>query len=164
MHDEHERQLHFQLLPEHCSPGVDYSAFYFPPIDPQYGSPVEVAGDIWGATSTRPEVMAVMQYYTSAVHLKVWMSKGGAFAPQKDADPSWYGNPVDQQIGLALKNATTFRFDASDLMPGSVGSGSFWKEMTSWASGSDRYSPTRSSWPTSTTDSLLANTIIFLVQ
>ena len=68
---------------------------------------------------------------------RVGCQNGGAFAPQKDADPSWYGNPVDQQIGLALKNATTFRFDASDLMPGSVGAGSFWKEMTSWASGSE---------------------------
>jgi alpha-glucoside transport system substrate-binding protein len=125
------------FFPATAVPGVDYGAFYFPPIDPTYGSPVEGGGDIWGATSNRPEVMAVMQYYTSAVHLKGWMKTGGAFAPQKDADPTWYGNPVDQQIGLALKNATTFRFDASDLMPGSVGAGSFWKEMTSWASGSE---------------------------
>jgi alpha-glucoside transport system substrate-binding protein len=27
------------------------------------------------------------------------------------------------------------RFDGSDLMPGAVGSGSFWKEMTNWVSG-----------------------------
>jgi alpha-glucoside transport system substrate-binding protein len=125
------------FFPATAKPGVDYGAFYFPPIDPKYGSPVEGGGDIWGATANRPEVMAVMQYFTSATHLKVWMQQGGAFAPQKDADPTWYGSPVDQQIGLALKNATTFRFDASDLMPGSVGAGSFWKEMTSWASGSE---------------------------
>jgi len=125
------------FFPATAKPGVDFGAFYFPPIDPKYGSPIEGGGDIWGATNNRPEVMAVMQYYTSAQHLKVWMQQGGAFAPQKDADPTWYGNPVDQSIGTALKNATTFRFDASDLMPGSVGAGSFWKEMTSWASGSE---------------------------
>ena len=125
------------FFPADAKPGVDYGAFYFPPIDPQYGSPVEVGGDIWGATSDRPEVMAVMQAFASAQHLKIWMEQGGAFAPQKDADPSWYGNPVDQAIGTALKNATTFRFDASDLMPQAVGQGSFWKEMTSWESGAE---------------------------
>jgi alpha-glucoside transport system substrate-binding protein len=29
------------------------------------------------------------------------------------------------------------RFDASDLMPGAVGAGSFWKEMTSFVSGTE---------------------------
>ncbi len=31
--------------------------------------------------------------------------------------------------------ATVVRFDGSDSMPGAVGTGSFWKEMTSWVSG-----------------------------
>jgi alpha-glucoside transport system substrate-binding protein len=31
--------------------------------------------------------------------------------------------------------ATSFVFDASDEMPGAVGSGSFWREMTSWIGG-----------------------------
>jgi alpha-glucoside transport system substrate-binding protein len=30
---------------------------------------------------------------------------------------------------------TTLRFDASDLMPATVGSGSFWKGMVSWIDG-----------------------------
>ena len=30
---------------------------------------------------------------------------------------------------------TTFRFDASDLMPSTVGSGSFWKGMVDWVDG-----------------------------
>ena len=28
-----------------------------------------------------------------------------------------------------------FRFDGSDLMPGAVGSGTFWKGMTDWITG-----------------------------
>jgi alpha-glucoside transport system substrate-binding protein len=28
-----------------------------------------------------------------------------------------------------------FRFDGSDLMPGAVGAGSFWKESTAWITG-----------------------------
>ena len=36
-----------------------------------------------------------------------------------------------------LADATAVRFDGSDLMPGEVGAGSFWKEMTAWISGSE---------------------------
>jgi len=125
------------FFPEGLKAGVDYGAFYFPPIDTKYGSPAEVAGDIWGASNDRPEVMAVMEYFTKGEHLKSWMEAGGAIAPQKDADPSWYGSPVEQVIGKAIVNANTLRFDASDLMPGAVGAGSFWKEMTSFVAGSE---------------------------
>ncbi len=81
------------FFPQGLKAGEDYGAFYFPPIDPTYGSPAEVAGDIWGATNDRPEVMAVMEYFTKGEHLKGWMEAGGAMAPQKDADLSWYGSP-----------------------------------------------------------------------
>ena len=125
------------FFPKDLVAGVDFGAFYFPPIDPKYGSPVEVGGDIWGATNSRPEVMAVMQYFTKGEHLKVWMQQGGAIAPQKDADLAWYGSDIERVIGKAIVEAPTVRFDASDLMPGAVGAGSFWKEMTSWVSGSE---------------------------
>ena len=36
-----------------------------------------------------------------------------------------------------MSNATTFRFDASDLMPGAIGAGAFWSEMTNFANGQD---------------------------
>ena len=103
------------FFPAGLKSGVDYSAFYFPPIDPQYGSPMEVAGDIWGATNNRPEVMAVMQYFTMGIHLKTWMEQGGAIAPQKDADVNWYGDPVDKVVGAAVLNAGTLRFDGSEF-------------------------------------------------
>ena len=125
------------FFPKGTVAGVDYGAFYFPPIDPKYGSPVEVGGDIWGATTDRPEVMAVMEYFTKGIHLKSWMQAGGAIAPQKDVDLSWYGSPIEAVVGKAIISATTVRFDGSDSMPGAVGSGSFWKEMTSFVAGSE---------------------------
>ena len=60
---------------------------------------------------------------------------GGAIAPQKDANLDWYGNAVDRGVAEVLAGATSVRFDGSDLMPGEVGSGSFWKQMTAWVSG-----------------------------
>ena len=38
--------------------------------------------------------------------------------------------------GEILTNATTFRFDGSDVMPGGVGVGSFWTGMVDFSSGS----------------------------
>jgi alpha-glucoside transport system substrate-binding protein len=34
-------------------------------------------------------------------------------------------------------NATTFRFDGSDLMPGGVGAGTFWTGMVDYTGGKD---------------------------
>jgi alpha-glucoside transport system substrate-binding protein len=39
-------------------------------------------------------------------------------------------------MGEILLNATTFRFDGSDLMPGGVGAG-FWTGMVDYAGGKD---------------------------
>ena len=36
---------------------------------------------------------------------------------------------------VTLLNATTFRFDASDLMPAAVGTGSFWTGMIDYVAG-----------------------------
>jgi len=123
------------FFPKDAKAGVDYDFFYMPPIDPKYGSPVEVGGDIWAMFNDRPEVRAVMAYLTRGEHLKGWMATGGAIAPQKDAKLEWYGNAMDRGIAEILKNATSVRFDGSDLMPGEVGAGAFWREMTAWVAG-----------------------------
>jgi alpha-glucoside transport system substrate-binding protein len=125
------------FFPEGLKAGTDYGVFYYPAIDSAYGNPVEVGGDIWAATTDRPEVMAVMQAFGSAEHLKGWLGSGGAIAPQKDVDLSWYGSDIDREVGKAIIEAETVRFDASDLMPGAVGAGSFWKEMTSFVAGNE---------------------------
>ncbi|MEL7414907.1 MAG: alpha-glucoside ABC transporter substrate-binding protein, partial [Pseudomonadota bacterium] len=36
-----------------------------------------------------------------------------------------------------LLQATTFRFDGSDLMPGAIGAGAFWTGMVDYAGGAD---------------------------
>ena len=85
----------------------------------------------------RPETRAVMQWFTRGDHLKTWLASGGTIAPHKDAQLDWYGNDIDRGVAEILAGATSVRFDGSDLMPGEVGAGSFWKEMTDWVSGSE---------------------------
>ena len=133
-------------------PGVDYDFFYLPGIDPAYGKPALVGGDIWSAFSDRPEVRAVMAWFTRGEHLKTWLASGGTISPHKDAELDWYGNEIDKGVAEILAGATSVRFDGSDLMPGEVGAGSFWKEMTAWVSGSEDLGTALenidASWPT----------------
>jgi alpha-glucoside transport system substrate-binding protein len=125
------------FFPNDAKAGVDYDFFYFPPIDPVYGKPMLTSGDIWAATVDRPEVLAVMEYLTKGEHLKEWMKQGGAIAPQKDADLSWYGDEIDRGVAQIFQDATAVRFAGSDLMPSAVGAGSFWKEMTNYVAGAE---------------------------
>jgi alpha-glucoside transport system substrate-binding protein len=46
-----------------------------------------------------------------------------------------YGDPLDRKIAGLAAAANTLRFDASDLMPGAVGSGAEWKGFTDYFSG-----------------------------
>jgi alpha-glucoside transport system substrate-binding protein len=124
------------FFPKEMVAGKDYDFFYLPPIDPALGKPFEVAGDIYAIFSDRPEVRAVIQYFTLGESLKTWIQANGAISPHNDASLDWYQDPVLKKIAQIMGEATTLRFDASDLMPGAVGAGSFWKSMTSWVSGS----------------------------
>jgi alpha-glucoside transport system substrate-binding protein len=123
------------FFPETAKAGEDYDFFYLPPIDEKYGKPFLVAGDIYAIFNDRPEVRAVLDFFTRGESLKTWLATGGALSPHNDAQLDWYGSPVEKGIAKLVSEATAVRFDGSDLMPGAVGSGTFWKGMTDWVSG-----------------------------
>lgn len=122
-------------FPTTAKPGVDYDWFYLPPIDPAYGNPVLVAGDLYAMFNDRPEVRAVLEYFTTGDSIKTWVQSGGVVAPMNDAKLEWYTNDIERRMAELTQKATTLRFDGSDLMPGSVGAGTFWKGMTDYVSG-----------------------------
>lgn len=76
----------------------------------------------------------VMAFLTGAEY-KGWSESAGFLSPRKDFPLDSYKSKLTQQIAELGKNATVFRFDGSDQMPGVVGSGSFWKQMVAWVSG-----------------------------
>lgn len=114
---------------------ADYDFFYLPPIDPAYGKPYLVSGDVLTQLNDRPEVRAVVDFFSRGEALKGWLAAGGTLAPHNDVKPEWYTNATERKISQFISEATSVRFDGSDLMPGAVGSGSFWKGMTDWVSG-----------------------------
>jgi len=123
------------FFPEGAVADVDYGFFYLPGIDEAYGKPFLVAGDIMAMFNDRPEVRALMEYFTVPQSAKGWLDTGGALAAHQTATPDMYGVALERGIAELVNQATSFRFDGSDLMPGVVGAGSFWKGMTDWVSG-----------------------------
>ena len=116
--------------------GVDYDFFTLPPIDAEYGTPVLVAGDLMVMFNDRPEVKALIEYFTTGKGVEAWVRAGGAISMHNDSSLDWYTNEIDRRVAESILAASTVRFDASDLMPGEVGAGSFWKAMTDFVSGS----------------------------
>ncbi|GAB4481043.1 MAG: ABC transporter substrate-binding protein [Anaerolineae bacterium] len=123
------------FFPEDAVAGVDYDFFYLPPIDEQYGKPYLIAGDIYAMFNDRPEVRAVMDFFSRGESLRAWLATGGALSPHNDASLDWYGDEVERKIAQLVAEADSVRFDGSDLMPGEVGAGQFWTSMTDWVSG-----------------------------
>ncbi len=125
------------FFPDGVVVGEDVDFFYLPPIDEEQGSPVLTAGDVMGAMTDRPEVRAVMRYLTTGESTRAWLESGGFVSPHEDTPLDWYPTTVDRRYAEILFDADTVRFDASDMMPGSVGTGSFWTGMVNYVSGDD---------------------------
>ncbi|QAA75947.1 MAG: Alpha-glucosides-binding periplasmic protein AglE precursor [Candidatus Bipolaricaulis sibiricus] len=113
----------------------DVGFFVFPPIDPQWGTPLLGAGDLISAFRDTPEVRAFLQYLASPDAQAIWCGALGKLATNVNVDPGIYPDRLTAQAAEILKGAEIFRFDASDLMPAAVGSGAFWKGVLDYVSG-----------------------------
>ena len=65
------------------------------------------------------------------------MALGGFLTPHRGVDASKFSDAPTAKMNEILLGATTFRFDASDLMPGAVGQGTFWSGMVDYTGGAD---------------------------
>jgi alpha-glucoside transport system substrate-binding protein len=96
--------------------------------------PVLGGGDLIGAFTNDTDTKAVLEYLTSP-NYKGWVEEGGYISPHKTYDVSQYRDKLTADVAQLAYQSTVFRFDGSDVMPGAVGAGSFWKGMVSWISG-----------------------------
>jgi alpha-glucoside transport system substrate-binding protein len=123
------------FFPEGSALGENFGVFYLPGIDDAYGKPFLVAGDEMVMFNDRPEVRALMEYFTVPESASGWLTDGGALIAHATATPDMYGQELEKTLAEMVVNATSFRFDGSDLMPGEVGAGSFWTGMVDYVSG-----------------------------
>jgi alpha-glucoside transport system substrate-binding protein len=130
----------------------DLYAFYEPTRNDKFGKPIEGGGEFVSAFTNRPEVEATQLYLASGewATSRAKIHNGWVSANNK-VDKSAFTDPIDQlSVQLLTDPKSTFRFDASDAMPASVGAGSFWTQMTKWILGqSDKATldAIEASWP-----------------
>jgi alpha-glucoside transport system substrate-binding protein len=142
------------FFPEDTKAGVDYDWFPLPPID-QEGT--LMAGELSVVFRNAPEVKDFLEKFGGQ---EVQCAQGGLQAtsrisPNIDVGPDCYANEILADSAAILTEALeqgTGRFDASDLMPAEVGSGSFWSGMVEYVqSGPDALQPVlddiEASWP-----------------
>jgi len=126
------------FFPEGTVVGEDADFFYFPAYaDKDLGKPVLGAGTVWAVTNDSPGAQALIDFLQTPIAHEIWMAQGGFLTPYAGANTAMYSNDTNRALGEVLLGATTFRFDASDLMPGAVGAGSFWTGMVDYAGGKD---------------------------
>lgn len=124
------------FFPEGTEVGLDADFFYFPSYsEKSLGNPVLGAGTVWSITADSKGARALMEFLKSPIAHEVWMAQQGFLTPHKGVNTELYASPTLKKMGEILLNADTFRFDASDLMPGGVGAGSFWTGMVDYAGG-----------------------------
>lgn len=134
------RQASFipSFFPEGTVIGTDADFFYFPAYaGKDLGAPVLGAGTLFGLTKESPAARAFLDFLKSPIAHEVWMAQTGFLTPHKGVNTEAYGDPTLKKMGDILLNATTFRFDGSDLMPGAIGAGAFWTGMVDYAGGKD---------------------------
>lgn len=127
--------------------------FGFPPAEAGGDNPVLGGGDLAAILKPSDAASKVLQYMSSK-DFGAEAAKAGTFiSPRTDFDTSNYPSELTKSIAQVAYDTTAFAFDGSDQMPGAVGSGTFWTEMTSWIAGTEDLDTALAnidaSWPTS---------------
>lgn len=130
----------------------DVNAFYFPVVNEGDPQVMLGGGEVIAAFTDRPEVVAVAAYLTSTEYANNRLAAGNWLSPNTGVDTTLLADPLERLFADTLLASEIFRFDGSDMMPGEVGAGTFWTEMTSWIgsgkSTADVLDAIEASWPT----------------
>ncbi|MBN9155027.1 MAG: extracellular solute-binding protein [Microbacterium sp.] len=117
------------------APDGDVYAFLLPGITEGTVS-AEAGGEFVTSFSKDAAVQKVQEYMSTPDFANARVKLGGVISANNGADPSLASSQFLTDAMKTLQNkSTVVRFDASDLMPASVGSGSFWKGMVNWIDG-----------------------------
>ena len=126
------------FFPEGTEVGADADFFYFPAYaGKDLGKPVLGGGTLFAITNDSPGAHALIAFLQTPIAHELFMAQegGGFLTPLTTVNTDLYFNENRKALGDVLLNATTFRFDGSDLMPGGVGAGSFWTGMVDYTGG-----------------------------
>jgi alpha-glucoside transport system substrate-binding protein len=113
---------------------AEVGVFGFPPVEGGE-NPVLGGGDM-AVMMTDDEATAQVMEWLADPEIGNEAAPNSSFiSPHTTFDTSLYPTELTRQMADVAYNSSAFLFDGSDQMPGEVGAGSFWKEMTAWISG-----------------------------
>ncbi len=132
-------------------------AFPRPPFTADAEPVTLVGGEFVAAFNDRPEVQAFQAYLSSPewanekAKATTALGQTGWISANSGLDTANLTSPIDiSSVEILQDPERVARFDGSDLMPGEVGSGTFWTAMTNWitgASSADVLTQVESTWP-----------------
>jgi alpha-glucoside transport system substrate-binding protein len=141
-------------FPEDVLANLDESVGVFPvPGESPDDRPVLGGGDLAGIFAQDNEAAQELVQFLASEEFGTngYAENGSWISPRTDFDVSLYPSETLANIANIAYESTEFVFDGSDQMPGEVGSGSFWREMTAWISGGQEVQDTldniENSWP-----------------
>ena len=124
------------FFPEGTEVGTDADFFYFPAYaEKDLGQPVLGAGTMFSMANDSEVARGFIEYLQTPIAHELWMAQSGFLTPYTAVNAEVFPSDTQRALNDVLLNATTFRFDGSDLMPGEIGAGAFWTGMVDYVSG-----------------------------
>ncbi len=124
------------FFPEGTEVGPDVDFFYFPAYEGEdLGQPVLGAGTLFAITEENEAAQGFIDYLQTPIAHEIWMAQSGFLTPYTEANVEVFPSDTQRALNDILTSASTFRFDASDLMPGEIGAGAFWTGMVDYTTG-----------------------------
>jgi alpha-glucoside transport system substrate-binding protein len=102
-------------------PGEDIDFFEFPQFDPDDSGMVVGSGDVAAAFVNNEDVAKLLEYLATPEAGRIWVSTGAIASPNEGVTDTDYPNELVTKEAKQLKEAKTFLFDGSDLLPGTLG-------------------------------------------
>lgn len=122
------------FFPDAITADIDANVglFGFPPVEAGGDAPVIGGGDLavmMNEDDTTAQAMAIL----ADVHIGDQAAPVSSFiSPHTTFDTELYPDQTTKDVAAVAYGSTGFLFDGSDQMPGEVGAGTFWRDMTSW--------------------------------
>ncbi len=127
--------------------------FGFPAASAGGANPVEGGGDMAVMLNQKAQTAEAMKILADVKIGEKAAPSSSFLSPHKDFNMALYPNQTTKDVAGVAYASTAFLFDGSDQMPGEVGAGTFWKDMTSWIAGEEDLTTALNnidaSWPTS---------------
>jgi alpha-glucoside transport system substrate-binding protein len=102
-------------------PGTDIDFFPFPQVGSSQEGLVVGGGDVASAFVNNEDVKKLLEYLSTPEAGQIWVSTGAIASPNEAVPESAYPNELVKKEAAQLKDAKVFRFDGSDLLPGTLG-------------------------------------------